>query len=158
MGATIAFSLQKGSYWFPALQIIVLLHNLVYMDVGAAQHLPVYLNVPGLMMNAEDVDDLLRPAARASRASESMVTLRQIVLAEAECLGDLNSLDLFATLVLLFLARYLEWAPTPSPNWTGVSPIAHTSVVSTASAPTNSRRGACWRHSWLRRAPRAFAA
>jgi hypothetical protein len=80
------------------------------MNVGAAP--PLYLHVPGVVMKAEGVDDLSRSAARARRASESTAVLRQIVSAEAERLGDLISLDLFATadntLVPRFFARYPE--------------------------------------------------
>ena len=88
-------ALRKGSYRSPALQNIALLHNHMFMDVGAAP--PLYLHVPGVVMKAEGVDDLSRSAARALRASESTVALRQIVSAEAERLGALISLDLFAT-------------------------------------------------------------
>ena len=103
-------ALRKGSYRSPALQNIALLHNHMFMDVGAAP--PLYLHVPGVVMKAEGVDDLSRSAARALRASESTVALRQIVSAEAERLGALISLDLFATadntLVPRFFARYPE--------------------------------------------------
>jgi hypothetical protein len=112
-------------------------------------------------MKVEGIDDLSRSVAPARRASESTVALWQIVSAEAERLGALISLDLFATvdntLVPRFFARYPEPPPralTPSPNWTGVSLFAHTAAGSTVSAP----RGACWRRSWPRRTPTAFAA
>jgi hypothetical protein len=94
---------------------------------------PLYLHVPRVAMNAEGVDDLSRSAARARRASESTVALRQILSAEAEHLGDLISLDLFATaditLVQRFFARYpeplaeganalaqLDWGQSRCPN------------------------------------------
>ncbi len=72
-------ALRKGSYRSPVLQNIVLLHNCMFMDVGAT--LPLYLHVPGvvIMMEAEGVDDLSRSAARARRASESTVALWQMV-------------------------------------------------------------------------------
>ncbi len=38
-------ALLKGSYRSPALQNKALLHNRMFMDVGAA--LPIYLHVPG---------------------------------------------------------------------------------------------------------------
>ncbi len=101
-------ALRKGSYRSPALQNVELLHNRMFMDVGAAP--PLYLHVPGV--KAGGVDDLSRSAARARLASESTAALRQIVTAEAERLGDLISLDLFATsdntLVPWFFARYPE--------------------------------------------------
>jgi hypothetical protein len=71
-------ALRKGSYRSPALQNIALLHNRMFMDVGAA---PQYLHVTGMAIKAEGVDNL---AAQARRASESTVALRQIVPAEAE--------------------------------------------------------------------------
>ncbi len=78
-------ALLKGSYRSPALQNIVLLHNRMFMDVGAAPPLYLHvLHVPGVVMKAEGVDDLSRSAARARRASESTVALQQIVWAEAE--------------------------------------------------------------------------
>jgi hypothetical protein len=87
-------SLRKGLYRSLALQNIALLHNCMFMDVGAA--LPLYLHVPGVAMKAEGVDDLSRSATRARRASDSTVALRQIVSPGAERLGDLIWLDLFA--------------------------------------------------------------
>jgi hypothetical protein len=74
--------------------------------VGAAP--PLYLHVPGVVMKAEGVDDLSRSAARALQASESTVALRRIVSAEAERLGALISLDLFATADNTLVPRFFE--------------------------------------------------
>ena len=89
-------ALRKGSFRSPALQNVALLHNRLFMDVGASpQH---YLHAPGTVMKAEGVDDLSLAVARSIRASTSTPALRERVAAEAErWLGAPLSLDLFAT-------------------------------------------------------------
>mmetsp|Transcript_41415 Transcript_41415/g.86539 ORF Transcript_41415/g.86539 Transcript_41415/m.86539 type:complete len:453 (-) Transcript_41415:58-1416(-) len=106
-------ALRKGSFRSPALQNIALLHNRLFMDVGADP--PLYLHAPGVVVKAEapeGVDDLSRSAARARRASESTAALRRIVTCEAGRLGEPISLHLFAsadnTLVPRFFALYPE--------------------------------------------------
>jgi hypothetical protein len=102
-------ALRKGSFRSPDLQNVVLLHNRLFMDVGASP--PHYLHAPGTVMKAEGVDDLSRAAACSIYASASTQALRDIVAAEAErWLGAPLSLDLFATadnaLVPRFFARF----------------------------------------------------
>jgi hypothetical protein len=104
-------ALRKGSFRSPALQNMALLHNRLFMDVGASP--PHYLHAPGIVMKAEGVDDLSRAVARSIRASASTPALREKVAAEAErWLGAPLSLDLFATadnaLVPRFFARFPE--------------------------------------------------
>jgi hypothetical protein len=89
-------ALRKGSSRSPALQNVALLHNRLFMDVGASP--PHYLHAPGTVMKAEGVDDMSRAVACSIRASASTPALREKVAAEAELwLGTLLSLDLFAT-------------------------------------------------------------
>ena len=64
-------------------------------------------------MKAEGVDDLTRSSALARRASDSLVPLRCIVVAEAERLGQLVSLDLFATVDNTLVPLF--FAPCPEP-------------------------------------------
>lgn len=104
-------SLRKGSFRSPALQNIALLHNRLFMDVGAKP--PLYLHAPGEVMKAEGVDDLSRTAARARRASESTPALRRIVTAEAQRLGETVSLDLFATADNTLVPRFFALHPEP---------------------------------------------
>ena len=104
-------ALRKGSFRSPALQNIALLHNRLFMDVGADP--PLYLHAPGEVLKAEGVDDLSRSAAGARRASESTAALRRIVTSEAERLGDLISLDLFATADNTLVPRFFALYPEP---------------------------------------------
>jgi hypothetical protein len=66
-------ALRKGSFRSPALQNIALLHNRLFMDVGAAP--PLYLHAPGAVMKAEGVDDpppeRAAPRSRRPRFGES---------------------------------------------------------------------------------------
>ena len=103
-------ALRKGSFRSPALQNVALLHNRLFMDLGASP--PLYLHAPGEVLKAEGVDDLSRSVAQDRRASESLPALRRIVASETARLGMAISLDLFAasdnTLVPRFYARYPE--------------------------------------------------
>jgi hypothetical protein len=72
-------ALRKGSFRSPALQNVALLHNRLFMDVGASP--PRYLHAPGTVMKAEGVDDLSRAVARSIRASSSTPALREKVAA-----------------------------------------------------------------------------
>jgi hypothetical protein len=103
-------ALRKGSFRSPVMQDVSLLHNRLFMDVGALP--PLYLHAPGTVLKAEGVDDLSRAEALARRASESLPPLRRIIVAEADRLGERISLDLFAstdnTLVPRFFARHPE--------------------------------------------------
>ena len=60
-------ALRKESFRSPALQNGALLHNRLFMDLGAIQ--PLYLYAPGAVLTAEDVDGLSRETARARRVS-----------------------------------------------------------------------------------------
>jgi hypothetical protein len=64
------------------MQNVALLHNRLFMDVGASS--PHYLHAPGTVMKAEGVDDLSRAVARSICASTSSYTLPEKVAAEAE--------------------------------------------------------------------------
>jgi hypothetical protein len=110
-GCLVAISaLRKGSFRSPALQNIALLHNRLFMDVGATP--PLHLHVRGVMMKAEGVDDLSRSAARARRASESTAALRRIVTSEAEeRLGEAISLGLFAAADNTLVPRFKSSSP-----------------------------------------------
>ncbi len=96
-------ALRKGSFRSQARQNIALLHNRLFMDVGAAP--PLYLHAPGVVMKAEGVDDLSRSAARARRASESTAALRRIVTS--------ISLDLLATADNTLVPRFFALYPEP---------------------------------------------
>ena len=113
-------ALRKGSFRSPALQNIALLHNSMLMELGVLP--PSYLHIPGETMKAEGVDDLSRATARACRGSESSAALRSVVVREAERLGAVISIDLFATadnaLVPRFFARF------PEPLAEGVDALA----------------------------------
>jgi hypothetical protein len=103
-------ALWKESFRSPALQNIALLHNRLFMDVGAVP--PLYLHVPGVVMKAEGVDDLSCSAARSRRASESTAALSRIVTSEAEeRLGESISLDLFATADNTLVPRFFAFYP-----------------------------------------------
>ena len=104
-------ALRKGSHRSPALQNVALLHNRLFMDLGAMP--PLYLFAPGVVMKAEGIDGLSREGARSMRASDSLPALRSIVIEEATRRFEASiSLDLFATadntLVPRFCARYPE--------------------------------------------------
>jgi hypothetical protein len=89
-------ALRKGSFRSPALQNVALLHNRLFMDVGASP--PHYLHAPGTVMKAEGVDDLSRAVACSIRASTSSPALLEKVATEAaRWLGAPLSLYLFAT-------------------------------------------------------------
>ena len=64
------------------MQNVALLHNSLFMDVGASP--PHYLHAPGTVMKAEGVDDLSRAVARSIHTSASTPALREKVAAEAE--------------------------------------------------------------------------
>jgi hypothetical protein len=92
------------------LQNVALLHNRLFMDVGALpQH---YLHAIGTVMKAEGVDDLSRAVARSPiYASKSTRALRDIMAAEAErWLGVPLLLDLQA-----FRCRRECWLQCPGP-------------------------------------------
>ena len=59
-------ALQGGSFRSPALQNIDLLHNCLFMDLGAAPQL--FLHIPGVTMKARGLT-ISRATARARRAS-----------------------------------------------------------------------------------------
>jgi hypothetical protein len=92
-------------------QNVALLHNCLFMDVGAS---PLhYLHASGTVIKAEGVDDLFRAVVCSIHTSTSSPALREKVAAEAErWLGTPLSLDLFATadnaLVPLFFSRFPE--------------------------------------------------
>ena len=99
-------ALRKEPFRSPALQNGALLHNRLFMDLGAMQ-------TSGTVLKVEGVDGLSRETARARRASESLPALQRVVMAEAtRRLGSPISLDLFATannmLVPRFFARHPE--------------------------------------------------
>jgi hypothetical protein len=105
-------ALRKGSFRSPALQNVALLHNRLFMDVGASP--PHYLHAPGTVMKAEGVDDLSRAVARSIRASTSTLALRERVAAEAErWLGAPLSPDLFATADNALVPRFFSRFPEP---------------------------------------------
>ena len=89
-------ALRKESFRSPALENGALLHNRLFMDLGAMQ--PLYLHAPGAVLTAEGVDCPAGETARARRVSESLPALRRVVMAEeTRRLGSPISLDLFAT-------------------------------------------------------------
>jgi hypothetical protein len=141
-------ALRKGSFGSPALQNIALLHNRLFMDVGAAP--PLYLHVLGVVMKAEGVDDLPRSAARARRASESMAALQRNVTSEAEERLEEPSPWISSRLQTTRSSRGSSSCtlsrsprvPMPSLSWIGASLAARTAASSTASVHLRSRREA----------------
>jgi hypothetical protein len=105
-------ALRKGSFRSPALQDVALLHNRLFMDVGASP--PHYAHAPVTVMKTEGVDDLSRAVARSIRASASTPALREKVAAEAErWLGAPLSLDLFATADNALVPQFFSQFPEP---------------------------------------------
>jgi hypothetical protein len=160
-------AIRKGSFRSPALQDVALLHNRLFMDVGASP--PHYLHAPGTVMKAEGVDYLSWAVARSIRASTSSPALREKVAAEAErWLGTPLSLNLFATADNALVPRFFSRFPEPlgidalaSTRWhnrTGAALAARTVGVCTGSACSHSRPGRCCRHSSRRRGRTACVA
>ena len=73
-------------------------------------------------MKAEGVDALSRDTAQAQRTSESTDELRRIVIKEAERLGAVLSIDLFATADNAIVPRF--FARLPEPLAEGVDALA----------------------------------
>ena len=105
-------ALRKGSFCSLALQNVALQHNRLFMDIRAMP--PLYLHAPGALLKAEGVDGLSRETARARRASESLLTLLRVVMAEVtRSLGSPISLDLFATVDSTLVPRFSARHPEP---------------------------------------------
>jgi hypothetical protein len=138
-------ALRKGSFRSPALQNVALLHNRLFMDVGATP--PHYLHASGTVMKAEGVDDLSRAVARSICASTSSSALREKVAAEAEWWPRSgHSSPLTSSLpktTLWFPGRFRE------PLAEGIDALAR--PCDWTGACSHSRPGRCCRHSSRRR-------
>ena len=144
----------EGSFRSQALQNVVLLHNSLFMDLGAMQ--PLYLHAPGVVFKAEGVDCFFRETALARRASESLPALLRVVMAEqTRRLDSPISLDLFATADNTLLPRFFARHPEQfvdslaQQDWAGLVAAAGSC---TASVSLFTRLGGSCRSSWRMRA------
>ena len=108
-GALAAF--RKGSFRSPTLQDIALLFNEVFMRARATP--PLLLHVAGSTLVAEGIDGLSRDEAAARRHLEATDALRDIVRAQAASLGELISIDLFATAENALVSRFYALTAEP---------------------------------------------